>query len=100
MTPLAIGIKILSLTWRVANSSINVMHREAMNTKCADVDENKNNGLDYEDPASGTKIHIGADAKNGWDGEVAEVIYLDRVLTAEEITTIETYLMEKYGITP
>ena len=42
MTPHAIGIKILSLTWCIENSSINVMHREAMSTKCADADENKN----------------------------------------------------------
>ena len=42
MTPVAIGIKILSLTWRVENSSINVMHREAMSTKCADADKNEN----------------------------------------------------------
>jgi len=60
-------------------------------------DTNHNNG-DYDDPVSGTAIRIGANSLKGWDGEVAEVIYLDKVLTPEEISIIETYLTEKYSI--
>lgn len=48
------------------------------------------NGLDY--------VRVGDHGKGGWQGDVAEVILFNKVLSAAEQEAVEGYLQEKYAI--
>ena len=49
---------------------------------------------------STTTLKIGSESTSGmnWNGLIAELVTFDRVLKAEEITSIEKYLGQKWGI--
>jgi hypothetical protein len=51
--------------------------------------------------SKGVGYQIGSNASNSgefWDGDIAEVLFFDRLLTAGDISLLESYLSAKWGI--
>ena len=60
-------------------------------------------GVQQATPTTPTaQFTIGSHVNSGgsaWDGGIAEAIFVDGTLTAQQIADTETYLADKWGIT-
>lgn len=70
-------------------------------TKKIYFDENDNSG--WYQAAIGTSYFqangtINATASDDWEGDIYEILVYNKVLSADEITQVETYITSKYGI--